>query len=223
MCRRNPSSASVAFRMSWVTHGPSGSALVPAEDPEQAVERILTLVRERIPRRFGLDPVRDIQVLCPMNRGGAGARSLNVELQAALNPAGEEKVERFGWTFSPGDKVMQIENDYDKDVYNGDITPLLRGLSRRLRRRGRRFCQLSGSELGSRSGRTWATGSRSTRHGVPLGERSGAEHAVMGSPQQMASDPEEILHNAVDRGEPLEMPDRLEAAHLAFTLSGAFV
>ena len=87
----------------------------------------------------------------------------------------------------------------------------------------RRFCQLSGSELGSRSGRTWATGSRSTRHGVPLGERSGAEHAVMGSPQQMASDPEEILHNAVDRGEPLEMPDRLEAAHLAFTLSGAFV
>ena len=80
---------------------------------------ILTLVRERIPRRFGLDPVRDIQVLCPMNRGGAGARSLNVELQAALNPAGEKQVERFGWTFSPGDKVMQIENDYDKDVYTG--------------------------------------------------------------------------------------------------------
>lgn len=50
-----------------------------------------------------------------------GARSLNVELQAALNPAGDKKVERFGWTFAPGDKVMQIENDYDKDVYNGDI------------------------------------------------------------------------------------------------------
>ena len=65
--------------------------------------------------------MRDIQVLCPMNRGGVGARSLNIELQAALNPAGEEQVERFGWTFSPGDKVMQIENDYDKDVYNGDI------------------------------------------------------------------------------------------------------
>ena len=101
--------------------GDSDFYFVPAENPEQAVERILTLVRERIPRRFGLHPVRDIQVLCPMNRGGAGARSLNVELQAALNPAGEEKVERFGWTFSPGDKVMQIENDYDKDVYNGDI------------------------------------------------------------------------------------------------------
>jgi exodeoxyribonuclease V alpha subunit len=60
-------------------------------------------------------------VLCPMNRGGVGARSLNVELQAALNPAGERKVERFGWTFAPGDKVMQIENDYEKEVYNGDI------------------------------------------------------------------------------------------------------
>jgi len=71
--------------------------------------------------RFGLDPIRDIQVLCPMNRGGVGARSLNIELQAALNPAGERKVERFGWTFAPGDKVMQIENDYDKEVYNGDI------------------------------------------------------------------------------------------------------
>ena len=56
-----------------------------------------------------------------MNRGGVGARSLNIELQAALNPAGDRKVERFGWTFAPGDKVMQIENDYDKDVYNGDV------------------------------------------------------------------------------------------------------
>ena len=94
---------------------------VPADDPESAVARILELVRTRIPRRFGLDPIRDIQVLCPMNRGGVGARSLNIELQAALNPAGERKVERFGWTFAPGDKVMQIENDYDKEVYNGDI------------------------------------------------------------------------------------------------------
>ena len=94
---------------------------VPAEAPELAVERIVTLVRERIPRRFGLHPVRDIQVLCPMNRGGAGTRSLNVELQAALNPIAQPRVERFGWTFAPGDKVMQIENDYDKDVYNGDI------------------------------------------------------------------------------------------------------
>src|SRR3954468_22992639 len=94
---------------------------VQADDPETAVPRIIELVKTRIPKRFGLDPIRDIQVLCPMNRGGAGARSLNIELQAALNPAGERKVERFGWTFAPGDKVMQIENDYDKEVYNGDI------------------------------------------------------------------------------------------------------
>jgi exodeoxyribonuclease V alpha subunit len=85
------------------------------------VPRIVDLVKTRIPQRFGLNPIRDIQVLCPMNRGGVGARSLNIELQAALNPAGDRKVERFGWTFAPGDKVMQIENDYDKDVYNGDI------------------------------------------------------------------------------------------------------
>jgi exodeoxyribonuclease V alpha subunit len=50
-----------------------------------------------------------------------GARALNLELQAAMNPAGERKVDRFGWTFAPGDKVMQVENDYDKEVYNGDI------------------------------------------------------------------------------------------------------
>jgi exodeoxyribonuclease V alpha subunit len=94
---------------------------VQAEDPETAVARIIELVKTRIPKRFGLDPIREIQVLCPMNRGGVGARSLNIELQAALNPAGERKVERFGWTFAPGDKIMQIENDYDKEVYNGDI------------------------------------------------------------------------------------------------------
>jgi exodeoxyribonuclease V alpha subunit len=94
---------------------------VQAEEPEIAVQRIVELVKTRIPARFGFDPIRDIQVLCPMNRGGVGARSLNIELQAALNPAGDRKIERFGWTFAPGDKVMQIQNDYDKEVYNGDI------------------------------------------------------------------------------------------------------
>jgi exodeoxyribonuclease V alpha subunit len=94
---------------------------VQADDPETAVARIIQLVKTRIPKRFGLDPIRGIQVLCPMNRGGVGARSLNIELQAALNPAGERKVERFGWTFAAGDKIMQVQNDYDKEVYNGDI------------------------------------------------------------------------------------------------------
>ena len=92
---------------------------VQADDPANAVGRIIELVKTRIPRRFGFDAIRDIQVLCPMNRGSVGARSLNIELQAALNPAGDRKVEGFGWTFAPGDKVMQIENDYDKEV--GDI------------------------------------------------------------------------------------------------------
>jgi exodeoxyribonuclease V alpha subunit len=101
--------------------GESDFYFVQADDAETAVPRIIELVKTRIPQRFGLDPIRDIQVLCPMNRGGSGARSLNIELQAALNPAGDRKVERFGWTFAPGDKVMQIENDYDKEVYNGDI------------------------------------------------------------------------------------------------------
>jgi exodeoxyribonuclease V alpha subunit len=88
--------------------GPEGDSdfyFVQADDPETAVPRIIELVKTRIPLRFGLDPVRDIQVLCPMNRGGVGARSLNIELQAALNPAGERKVERFGWTLAPGDKI----------------------------------------------------------------------------------------------------------------------
>jgi len=101
--------------------GESDFYFVEADDPETAVLRIVELVKTRIPKRFGLDPIRDVQVLCPMNRGGVGARSLNVELQAALNRGGECRIERFGWTFSPGDKVMQIENDYDKEVYNGDI------------------------------------------------------------------------------------------------------
>lgn len=94
---------------------------VQADDPETAVTRIVELVKTRIPKQFGLDPIRDIQVLCPMARGGVGARSLNVDLQAALNPDGAPKVVKFGWTYAPGDKVMQIENDYDREVYNGDI------------------------------------------------------------------------------------------------------
>ena len=61
-----------------------------------------------------------------MNRGGLGARSLNIELQKVLNPPGEIRIERFGWTFCPGDKVMQVENDYDREVYNGDLGIVLR-------------------------------------------------------------------------------------------------
>ncbi len=102
---------------------PEGSDFffVQADEPEDAARKLLAVVSSRVPARFGFDPVRDVQVLCPMNRGSLGARSLNIELQRALNPPGPIRVERFGWTFCPGDKVMQVANDYERDVFNGDL------------------------------------------------------------------------------------------------------
>jgi exodeoxyribonuclease V alpha subunit len=95
---------------------------VEADDPETILDRIITMVRERIPARFGLDPLRDVQVLTPMNRSELGTANLNARLQAILNPPrGGPDVERFGWKFRAGDKVIQTQNDYDKDVFNGDI------------------------------------------------------------------------------------------------------
>ena len=95
--------------------------LLYAEAPEEIATKLFASVTTRIPRTFGVDPVRDIQVLTPMNRGGLGVRALNAELQARLNPARQPRVERFGTTFAPGDKVMQRVNNYDKEVFNGDI------------------------------------------------------------------------------------------------------
>ncbi|MDB5297469.1 MAG: ATP-dependent RecD-like helicase, partial [Phycisphaerales bacterium] len=99
---------------------PADFYFVEAEDPEAAVAAVLHLVQKAIPRRFGLRPLDDVQVLSPMQRGVLGARNLNLALQATLNPTGTS-VERHGWTFRVGDKVMQTVNDYDKDVFNGDI------------------------------------------------------------------------------------------------------
>jgi len=93
---------------------------IEQEDPQKNLELIISLVRDRIPRRFGLDPFDDIQVLTPMHRGNVGAANLNVELQKALNP-GDGGITRGGKLFRVRDKVMQIANNYDKDVYNGDI------------------------------------------------------------------------------------------------------
>jgi exodeoxyribonuclease V alpha subunit len=105
-----------------VSQADSDFFFVSADEPEDALKKIIEIVKNRIPSRFGLNPIKDVQVLCPMNRGGIGARALNVELQAALNPGrGQSEVERFGYTYRPGDKVMQIVNDYEKDVFNGDI------------------------------------------------------------------------------------------------------
>jgi len=94
---------------------------IPAESPEEILERLLEVVVNRIPKRFGLDPTRQVQVLTPMNKGGLGARSLNLELQRRLNPNPARKIERFGITLAVGDKVIQTVNNYDKDVFNGDI------------------------------------------------------------------------------------------------------
>jgi exodeoxyribonuclease V alpha subunit len=101
--------------------GPSDFYFVEAATPDEGAQRVLQVVGTRIRQRFGFDPVRDVQVLCPMNRGAVGAHALNAALQKVLNPAGSPRVERFGFTFSVGDRVMQVENDYDKDVYNGDL------------------------------------------------------------------------------------------------------
>ena len=94
---------------------------VSSETPEDATKKIVHIVKTRIPQRWRYDSVKDIQVLCPANVGGIGAKSLNIALQKALNPHAAEKVERFGITFAAGDKVMQVQNNYDKDVFNGDI------------------------------------------------------------------------------------------------------
>ncbi len=95
--------------------------LIRCETPEDVHARLLRAVAERIPARFGLDPVRDIQVLTPMNRGGLGARALSIALQELLNPTAQPRIQRFGWTYAPGDKVIQLVNNYDKEVFNGDI------------------------------------------------------------------------------------------------------
>lgn len=100
--------------------------LIEIEEPEAAAATLIEVVTRRIPNRFGLDPVRDVQVLTPMQRGVLGARNLNHELQAVLNPNPSISVERFGWRFSPGDRVMESQNDYDREVFNGDLGTVAR-------------------------------------------------------------------------------------------------
>ena len=97
--------------------------LFPAEEAEAAADWIVQVVSERIPQKFGFEPVRDIQVLSPLYRGPAGVTLLNQRLQEKLNPPASSKPERqlYGTLFRLGDKVMQTQNNYDKDVYNGDI------------------------------------------------------------------------------------------------------
>jgi exodeoxyribonuclease V alpha subunit len=122
-------------RIVWAAHqvnqgevpesAPAGEGdfyFIEAGAPAAILDLIVTLVRERIPARFHLDPLRDVQVLTPMNRTELGTRNLNTRLQEVLNVSrGGPEVRRHGWTFRAGDKVLQTVNNYQKDVFNGDI------------------------------------------------------------------------------------------------------
>jgi len=101
--------------------GPEGEFyVIERTGPEAAADTILHMITERIPKRFGLDPKADVQVLTPMHKGEAGAIALNQRLQQALNPTGAS-VSKGTRTLRVGDKVMQLKNDYDKEVFNGDV------------------------------------------------------------------------------------------------------
>jgi exodeoxyribonuclease V alpha subunit len=97
--------------------------LFAKEEPQEVADLLVDIVKNRAPRKFKLDPLDDIQVLSPMYQGQAGVANLNLLLQEALNPPGKGRAERRlgGRVFRVGDKVMQIVNNYDKNVYNGDI------------------------------------------------------------------------------------------------------
>jgi exodeoxyribonuclease V alpha subunit len=99
---------------------------IERETPEEVLSTIIELVTRRIPKSFGFDPIGDIQVLTPMNRGVIGAGNLNVELQRVLNPKKGDFIQRGARVFYVGDKVMQIRNNYDKEVFNGDIGRIVR-------------------------------------------------------------------------------------------------
>ncbi|MGC8551004.1 MAG: SF1B family DNA helicase RecD2 [Acidobacteriaceae bacterium] len=96
---------------------------IERDTPEDIAATLTRLVQDRIPSAHKVNAIRDVQVLCPMNRGSIGVRELNIALQERLNPVrpGEPAAERFGWRFQARDKVIQTENDYSKEVFNGDI------------------------------------------------------------------------------------------------------
>jgi exodeoxyribonuclease V alpha subunit len=107
--------------LSQEREGDTDFYFINATTPEDTVNKVIELVAKRIPAKFHFNPIKDIQVLCPMQIGGCGAISLNVALQNALNSNIEHSVTKYGQRYAINDKVMQTENNYDKDVYNGDI------------------------------------------------------------------------------------------------------
>jgi len=116
-------------RLPELGHRDGDFYFVNTPDSAAAAERIVEFVAERIPNRFSLDPLRDIQVLCPMRRSAAGVEALNLALQKRLNPRASKpdapRIERLGTAFHQGDKVMQTVNNYEKDVFNGDTGVIL--------------------------------------------------------------------------------------------------
>ena len=103
-----------------VRSGDTDFYFVRCEEPEMCLKRAIEFMTTRIPRKFGMDPMQDVQVLVPMRKNVLGADNLNIELQKALNPVGDSVVRGVA-IFRVGDRVMQLRNNYDKDVYNGDI------------------------------------------------------------------------------------------------------
>ena len=101
----------------------SDFVFIDREDPEECAATLLTMVRDRLPKHLGVDSIEDIQILSPMHRGSLGIRELNIQLQASLNPRSpyREEYQGFGNLFRIGDKVIQTSNNYDKEVFNGDI------------------------------------------------------------------------------------------------------
>ena len=109
-----------AGEMIETREGDSDFYFMRCEDPSRCVELAIQFMTERIPRKFGLSPLQDVQVLTPMRRNLLGTENLNIELQKALNPSGDAII-RAGGALRAGDRVMQLRNNYDKDVYNGDV------------------------------------------------------------------------------------------------------
>ena len=99
--------------------------IIHANDAEDIYAKLTTVITQRLPQVFSVDPIKDVQILTPMNRGGLGVKSLNIELQKLLNPSPVESITKFGWQFGVGDKVIQTSNNYDKDVFNGDLGTII--------------------------------------------------------------------------------------------------
>ncbi|SON54072.1 Exodeoxyribonuclease V alpha chain [Hartmannibacter diazotrophicus] len=128
---RQAKSSRIVVNAHRINHGelpettPAGETgdfyIIPMSSPEDGIAKLKEVVSRRIPGRFGFDPMREVQVLTPMQKGPLGARNLNVELAGLLNPRAGTRIERGGLSYGVGDRVMQVENDYDHDVFNGDM------------------------------------------------------------------------------------------------------